>query len=161
MKPVTAIPASDIEILLVEDNPYDAEMTLRVLEKHHVANRLVWLKDGAEALDFIFGEPRPAAPAAPARVPSRVILLDLNLPKIGGLDVLRRLKSDPRTRSVPVVVLTSSREEQDVVESYQAGVNSYIVKPVNFDDFAEVIARFGFYWLALNHPPEPASAGAE
>jgi len=143
---------NEVEILLVEDNPRDAELTLRALKKRHLANHLVWVKDGAEALDYIFGAGTNAGPT-PNHTP-RVILLDLKLPKVDGLEVLRRLKGDDRTKSIPVVVLTSSREERDVVESYRLGVNSYIVKPVDFDKFAEAVVELGLYWLLLNQPPK-------
>jgi CheY-like chemotaxis protein len=140
-----------VEILLVEDNPRDAELTLRALRKRNLANNLVHVKDGQEALDFLFGG-NGYAERRPEEHP-KVVLLDLKLPKVDGLDVLRRLKGDERTRVIPVVVLTSSREECDVVESYQLGVNSYIVKPVEFENFSEAVAGFGSYWLLLNEPP--------
>jgi len=143
---------NEVEILLVEDNPRDAELTLRALKKRHLANHLVWVKDGAEALDYIFGAGTNAGPT-PNHTP-RVILLDLKLPKVDGLEVLRRLKGDDRTKSIPVVVLTSSREERDVVESYRLGVNSYIVKPVDFENFSEAVAQLGMYWLLLNQAPK-------
>jgi CheY-like chemotaxis protein len=138
-----------VEILLIEDNPHDAELALRALKKHALANKVQLLQDGAEALDFIFGTD------AEGRINHRpkVILLDLKLPKIDGLEVLRRLKADPQTRSIPVVVMTSSQEEQDIIESYRLGVNSYIVKPVDFDKFAQSVAEMGFYWLLLNKVP--------
>ncbi len=149
---MSAPKSEPVELLLVEDNPYDAELTQRALAKHNLANRLVWVQDGAAALDFIFGP--SGDPAAPLAQPPRVILLDLKLPKVDGHQVLRRLKDDPRTRSIPVVVLTSSREEADVVRSYELGVNSYIVKPVDFDNFSEAVSQMGFYWLLLNQPPK-------
>ncbi len=139
-----------MEILLVEDNPHDAELTMRALKKRHLANRLKWVKDGAEALDYVFGVISAEGPAL-TNTP-KVILLDLKLPKVDGLDVLRRLKADERTRVIPVVVMTSSREEQDIVESYRLGVNSYIVKPVDFDSFSEAVVQLGLYWLLLNQP---------
>lgn len=145
------------EILLVEDNPRDGELAMRALRRRNLANRLVWLKDGAEALEFIFGT-SPSSTQAIAQAP-KVILLDLKLPKVDGLEVLRRLKGDERTRHIPVVVLTSSREEQDIVESYRYGVNSYIVKPVEFENFSEAVAQMGMYWLLLNQPPVPRPAG--
>lgn len=144
-----------VEILLVEDNPRDGELALRALKKRNLANHLVWVKDGAEALDYLFGPSTEGQPAI-NHVP-KVILLDLKLPKVDGLEVLRRLKGDQRTRHIPVVVLTSSREEQDVVESYRLGVNSYIVKPVEFENFSEAVAQLGLYWLLLNQPSEPVS----
>lgn len=143
--------AAPIEILLVEDNPRDAEMTIRTLKEHHLSNKLVWVKDGVEALDLVFGTGSYAG-KAPGR-PS-VILLDLKLPRVDGLEVLRQLKSDEQTRLIPVVVLTSSREEQDVVRSYRLGVNSYVVKPVGFEDFAQAVAQLGLYWVLLNQPLE-------
>ena len=142
---------NEVEILLVEDNPTDAELTLRALKKRHLANKLFHVKDGAEALDFLFGT--GAFPYRKVESPLRVILLDLKLPKVDGLEVLRRIKGDERTRVSPVVVLTSSKEERDVVESYRLGVNSYMVKPVDFDKFAEVVSELGMYWMLLNQPP--------
>ncbi len=141
-----------IELLLVEDNPQDLELALRALKKANLANQIQVARDGAEALDFIFCEGAHAGRTF-ADVP-KVILLDLKLPKIDGLEVLRRLKGDPRTRAIPVVVLTSSKEQSDVVESYQLGVNSYIVKPVNFEGFAAAVRSLGLYWLLLNQPPK-------
>ncbi len=141
----------DVEILLVEDNPNDAELTIRALKKQNLANRLHWVKDGAEALDFIFtkgiysnrnSENKP-----------KVILLDLKLPKVDGLEVLKKLKEDEQTRMIPVVVLTSSREEEDMVKSYSYGVNSYIVKPVDFEKFMTAVSNLGLYWLLLNKQP--------
>jgi two-component system response regulator len=136
---------SAVEILLVEDNPNDAELTLRVFDKHHLTNRIHLVRDGAEALEFLFN--------ANTQASLKVILLDLKLPKVDGLEVLRRLKADAQTRTIPVVVLTSSREERDIVESYQLGVNSYIVKPVDFGQFTDSIRQLGLYWLLLNQPP--------
>lgn len=141
-----------VEVLLVEDNPQDLELTLRALQKAKISNRIEVARDGAEALDFIFGEGVHAGRKV-EDLP-RVILLDLKLPKVDGLEVLRRVKGDPRTKMIPVVVLTSSKEQRDVVESYQLGVNSYIVKPVNFAGFAEAVKDLGFYWLLLNQPPK-------
>jgi CheY-like chemotaxis protein len=141
-----------IELLLVEDNPQDLEMTQRALKKANLANRIQVARDGAEALDFIFCE-GPHAGRKMANGP-RVILLDLKLPKIDGLEVLKRLKADARTKLIPVVMLTSSKEQSDIIESYQLGVNSYIVKPVNFEGFAEAVRDLGFYWLLLNQPPK-------
>lgn len=144
---------SDIEILLVEDNPTDAELTIRALKKRNLANRLVWVKDGAEALDFIYG--RGAYAGERGRPSLKVVLLDLRLPKVDGIEVLQRLKSDESTRCIPVVVLTSSKEDRDVMESYRLGVNSYISKPVEFEEFAKTVADLGLYWLMTNRtPPE-------
>lgn len=142
---------SDIEVLLVEDVPTDAELAIRSLKKYNLANRLVWVKDGAEALDFIFGE--GAFAGRDVRTVPKVILLDLRLPRVDGLEVLRRVKADDRTRMIPVVVLTSSKEDRDIAESYKLGVNSYIPKPVEFERFAKVVAELGMYWLLTNRPP--------
>lgn len=141
----------EVEILLVEDNPTDAELAIRALKKHNLANKLVWVKDGAEALDFLFATGAYAERSI--RNGPRVILLDLRLPKVDGMEVLRRVKGDERTRTIPVVVLTSSKEDRDVAESYRLGVNSYISKPVEFDEFARTVAELGLYWLLVNHPP--------
>lgn len=146
------IDSGEIEILLVEDNPTDLELALRVFKKHRIANRIEVARDGVEALDFLFGE-GAHADRGTVVIP-KVILLDLKLPKIGGIEVLRRIKSDPRTRAIPIVVLTSSREEKDLLESYQLGVNSYIVKPVDFDQFSECLRDIGMYWLLSNTPPK-------
>jgi CheY-like chemotaxis protein len=141
-----------IELLLVEDNPQDLELALRALRKANLTNKIQVARDGAEALDFIFCEgshrDRHFGDGP------KVILLDLKLPKIDGLEVLRRIKGDPRTKAIPVVVLTSSKENRDVVESYQLGVNSYIVKPVNFESFVTAVRELGLYWLLLNQAPE-------
>lgn len=142
---------SPVEILLVEDNPNDVELMLHAFRKHNLSNRLHVVRDGAEALEFVFGTDA-AAPHSTEPSP-KVILLDLKLPKVDGLEVLRHLKADPRTRAIPVVVLTSSREECDIVESYQLGVNSYIVKPVDFGQLIESVRQLGLYWLLLNQPP--------
>ena len=141
-------PTSAMEILLVEDNPHDLELTLRALQKANISNNIEIARDGAEALDIIFCEGVHAG--RKIEDGPKVILLDLKLPKVDGLEVLRRVKTDPRTRATPVVVLTSSKEQRDVVESYHLGVNSYIVKPVNFERFAEAVKELGFYWLLLN-----------
>ena len=140
-----------IEILLVEDNPNDVKLALHALKKNNIANRIEIVRDGAEALEFIFAT-GAYADRQNAENP-RVILLDLKLPKVDVLEVLRQIKSDPRTRAIPVVVLTSSREERDIVESYNLGVNSYIVKPVDFEQFNESVRQLGMYWLLLNQPP--------
>ena len=139
-----------IEILLVEDNPRDVEMTLRALKKKNLANTVHVAKDGAEALDFIFAR-GAYADRDPNHAP-KVVLLDLKLPKVSGLEVLRAIKGDERTRTIPVVVLTSSQEEKDMVESYRLGANSYIVKPVDFDKFVTAIGEVGLYWLLSNKP---------
>jgi len=141
-----------IEILLVEDNPQDVQLTLRALRKANLANHIHLARDGVEALEFIFCE----GPYAARKIEDtpKVILLDLKLPKVDGLGVLRRLKADARTKAIPVVVMTSSKEQNDVVESYQLGVNSYIVKPVNFEGFVAAVQQLGMYWLLLNQPPK-------
>lgn len=140
-----------VELLLVEDNPNDVELTLHALKKNNVTNRIEVVRDGAEALDFIFCTGTYAA--RQIENSPKVILLDLKLPKVDGLEVLRRVKDDPRTRMIPVVVLTSSREERDIVESYRLGVNSYITKPVDFQQFTDSVRQLGLYWLLLNQPP--------
>jgi len=137
--------AAAVDILLVEDNANDAELTLRALKQRNLANQVFVCRDGAEALDFFFTGATP--------VP-KVVLLDLKLPKVDGLEVLRRLKDDARTKSIPVVVLTSSREEPDIERAYTLGANSYIVKPVDFEAFARAVSDVGLYWLLLNHPPQ-------
>jgi two-component system, response regulator len=142
---------NQVELLLVEDNQDDLDMTLRALRKANLANRMHIARDGVEALDFLFCEGIHKARAA-ADLP-KVVLLDLKLPKIDGLEVLKRIKADLRTRIIPVVVLTSSREQRDVVESYKLGVNSYIVKPVSFEDFATAVQELGMYWLLFNQAP--------
>ncbi|HXK61693.1 MAG TPA: response regulator [Acidobacteriota bacterium] len=142
---------NQIEILLVEDNPNDIELTQRALKKQNLANRLVIVQDGAEALDLLFARGRYEG--RKIEDTPRVVLLDLKLPKVDGIEVLKALRGDDRTKKIPIVVLTSSSDERDVVETYKLGVNSYIVKPVNFEKFAEVIRELGYYWLLLNHPP--------
>ena len=141
----------EVEILLVEDNPNDAELALRALKKNKLANNILVVTDGEEALDFVFA--RGAFSDRKVENGPKVILLDLKLPKVDGLEVLRAIKSDPRTKVIPVVVLTSSKEESDVVESYKLGANSYIVKPVEFDKFVAAVKDLGLYWLLLNQPP--------
>lgn len=140
-----------VEVLLVEDTPEDAELTMRTLKKYSLANNLVWVKNGAEAIDFLFAT--GAYAGRPLEVQPSVVLLDLHLPKLSGLEVLRRLKEDPRTQSIPVVVLTSSTEESDMKECYRLGVNSFISKPVEFDAFMKVVGKLGFYWLLVNKLP--------
>ena len=139
-------------ILLVEDNPDDELLTLRAMRKNNIANEIVVARDGAEALDFIFGTGAYAGRNTVER--PQVILLDLNLPKIGGLEVLKKIREDRRTTLYPVVILTSSKEEKDLVESYRLGANSYIRKPVDFNQFSEAIRQLGLYWLVLNEIPE-------
>jgi two-component system response regulator len=143
--------ANAIEILLVEDNPHDVKLALHAFRTNNLINSVQVVRDGAEALEFIFCTDRYADRQI-ANGP-KVILLDLKLPLVDGLEVLRRVKADPRTRMIPVVVMTSSKEERDVVESYKLGVNSYIVKPIDFEQFTETVRQLGFYWLLLNHPP--------
>jgi two-component system response regulator len=137
----------EFEILIVEDDPNDAELITRALKKHNLANKLVLLKDGAEALDFLFGE---GSFAQMDDGKPRVILLDLKLPKVNGIEVLRRIKSEERTKKIPVVILTSSREDRDLKDAYDLGVNSYVTKPIQFDEFAKVVSELGMYWLLLN-----------
>jgi two-component system response regulator len=142
---------NEIEILLVEDNPNDVELTLRALKKNNLTNRVHVVKDGAEALEYIFANGAYAHRKIEDH--PRVILLDLKLPKVDGLEVLRKIKSDERTKVIPVVMLTSSKEERDLVESYKLGANSYITKPVDFESFVKAISELGLYWLLLNQPP--------
>ncbi len=137
-----------VEILLVEDNPHDAEMTIRALKKAGLANKLTHLKDGAEALDFIFA--KGAFAGRQIMDKPKVILLDIKMPKVDGIEVLRQIKSNGTTKTIPVVIMTSSKEEQDIITSYNLGVNSYIVKPVDFEGFAKAVAELGFYWLITN-----------
>ena len=150
---MTAPNACEVDLLLVEDNADDLDMALHALRKTNLTGRIEVARDGVEALDFIFCRGAHAA-RKPADGP-KVVLLDLKLPKVGGLEVLRAIKIDPRTRNIPVVVLTSSKEQNDVAESYQLGVNSYVVKPVDFTQFAEAVQKLGRYWLLLNQPPKP------
>jgi|SRR5688572_7220857 two-component system response regulator len=133
-----------VEILLIEDNPDDAGLAIRALKKNNLANNLLHLQDGEEAIDFLFNDNN--------QMP-KLILLDLKMPKIDGIEVLRKLKSDERKKVIPIVVLTSSKEERDIVESYKLGVNAYIVKPVDFDQFVKAVTEVGLFWLILNQPP--------
>jgi two-component system response regulator len=141
-----------VDILLVEDNPRDAELTIRALRKHNLANLLFTVEDGAEALDFIHCRGKYAARDG-GQLP-KVVLLDLKLPKVSGLEVLRALKQDEKTRAIPVVVVTSSREDPDIKTAYGLGANSYVVKPVDFDAFFEAVSSLGLYWLLVNQPPK-------
>ena len=134
-----------VEILLVEDNPDDAELTIRVLKKHNLANNLVHLHDGEEALKFLFENDM--------NIP-KIILLDLKMPKVDGIEVLRKIKADDTRKIIPVIVLTSSKEDRDIIESYKLGVNAYVVKPVEFDKFMEAVAQLGLFWLLLNQSPK-------
>jgi two-component system response regulator len=145
---------NDRTILLIEDNPKDEALTLRALKKHNIGNDVAIARDGAEAIEQLFG---PAGDGAKPPLP-QLVLLDLKLPKIDGLDVLRRIRSDERTRLLPVVILTSSVEERDLTEGYRLGANSYVRKPVDFVEFAEAVRQLGLYWLILNRPP-PISQG--
>jgi two-component system response regulator len=140
-----------LDIILVEDNPNDVELMLIALKTHNLANRVMVLRDGAEAMDYIFATGKYAGRGA-SKCPT-VILLDLKLPKVDGLEVLGKIRADERTKKIPVVVLTSSNEDRDRIESYRLGVNSYIVKPVEFENFARAVAEVGFYWVLLNKPP--------
>jgi two-component system, response regulator len=139
-----------VEILLVEDNEADAEMTMRALQRQHLANNLVWVKDGAEALDFLF---RRGAYGSRAGIVPKLVLLDLKMPKVDGIEVLRQIKANEETKAIPVVMLTSSAEERDIIASYSLGVNSYIVKPVDFSRFVEEVAKAGCYWVLVNRLP--------
>ena len=136
------------DILYIEDNPNDIELTLRALKKYNVANSIQVIKDGEEALEYIFATGRYAERDKNKK--PKVILLDLKLPKVGGLEILKRMKSEEQTKSIPVVILTSSREEKDMIESYNYGVNSYVVKPIKFENFSEAVSTLGLYWLLIN-----------
>ena len=137
-------------ILLVDDSPRDTEMALEALDQHHLANEVITLRDGAEALDYLYrrGQFAGRAESQPA-----VVLLDLKMPKVDGMEVLRQLKGDPRLKAIPVVVMTSSREEKDLLQSYQLGVNAYVVKPLKFQEFVEAVKQLGAFWAVLNEPP--------
>ena len=135
-----------VEILLIEDNADDAELTIRALRKHHLVNNLLHLQDGEEALNFLFSEKQNNMP--------KLILLDLKMPKVGGLEVLRKIKADQAKRIIPIVMLTSSKEERDILETYKLGINAYIVKPVEFDKFVHAVSEIGFFWMILNQAPK-------
>lgn len=141
-----------VEILLVEDNPLDAELTTRALKNGGLANKLLWVKDGQEALDFLF---RDGDYAGREDSVPRLVLLDLKMPKVDGMEVLKAVKANEKTRRIPVVVMTSSQEERDVAQTYDMGVNSYVVKPVDFNSLAELARQAGYYWLAINRTPTP------
>src|SRR5688572_11359265 len=145
MKPMTE---QEVEILIIEDNPYDAELAIRALQKQNLANKLVHLSDGAEALEFIFGTGEYAG--RNVENTPKVIFLDLKMPKVDGLEVLQQIKADVRTRLIPIVILTSSAEDPDIKRSYELGANSYIVKPVAFENFAKTISELGLYWMVIN-----------
>jgi len=142
---------AETEILIVEDNKNDAEMALRAFKKNHLTNNIYVVSDGEEALDFIYAKSKFESRKDAAD--PKIILLDLKLPKISGLEVLRKIKTDPEKKVIPVIIMTSSKEEKDMIESYQLGVNSYIVKPVDFDKFVDAVRDLGFYWLLLNQQP--------
>lgn len=137
---------SGIEIILVEDNPNDAELIIRVFKKHNITNKFILFKDGAEAMDYLFTQNHADT------IRPKVILLDLKLPKLNGIEVLRRLKADERTQNIPVVVVTSSREDRDLKAAYELGANSYVTKPIKFDEFAKAVSELGLYWMMLNKP---------
>jgi len=143
---------NEVEILIVEDSQDDLDMILRSLRKANLANHIQIARDGEEALEFIFCQGAQAGRKIGDH--PKVILLDLKLPKVDGMEVLKRIKSDPLTKAIPVVIMTSSKEQKDIIESYHLGVNGYIVKPVNFEDFAVAVQTFGMYWLLLNQPPK-------
>ena len=144
----------EVDILLVEDNPNDAELTLRALKKHNLTNNLVWVKDGAEALDFLFMRGNYATRTNHT---PKLVLLDLRLPKLDGLEVLKAIRTNPQTDMIPVVVMTSSTEERDIVSSYKLGANSYVSKPVEFNEFLKVVADLGLYWTLINKAPPSRS----
>ena len=141
---------TQVEILLVEDTPTDAELCIRSLKKYNLANRLVWVKDGAEALDFLFAKGAFSDRAGEKK--PRVVLLDLRLPKVDGIEVLRQVKADDELKTIPIVVLTSSREDRDIAQSYALGANSFVSKPVEFQEFADCVAKLGLYWVLVNRP---------
>jgi CheY-like chemotaxis protein len=149
----------EVEILLVEDNPTDAELTMRALKRKNLINKLVWVKDGAEALDFLFAKGEYSKRNV-SDLP-KLILLDLRMPKVDGLEVLHEIKANERTKRIPVVILTSSKEDRDIVESYKLGVNSYVSKPVEFDEFIDAVSTMGFYWILINKPPSEVLHGTD
>lgn len=149
----------EVELLLVEDDPNDVELALRSLRKHHLANKIHVARDGEEALDFLHAR-GPYSGRKAGELP-KVVFLDLKLPKVSGLEVLKEMKSHPRLRAIPVVVMTSSREQRDVVEGYRLGVNSYIQKPIDFDQFQGVVKDLGYYWLVINQTPPPDTFAAK
>ena len=140
-----------IEMLLVEDNPHDAELAMRALKEHNLSNKIHWVKDGVAALDFVFATGTYAD--RDIHLPPKLILLDLRLPKVDGMEVLKKIKTDERTKFIPVVILTSSKEDRDIIESYRLGVNSYVSKPIEFEGFIKSVSELGLYWLLLNKPP--------
>lgn len=146
----TNLASEAVSILLVEDNPSDAELALHALQKNRLVNRVDWVKDGEEALDYLFHR----GPYEDHEGRPKVVLLDLRLPKVSGLEVLKQIRNNPETKDQPVVVVTSSKEERDLVESYELGVNSFVSKPVAFKDFAETVAQLGLYWILINRVPE-------
>jgi len=141
----------EVQILIVEDNPHDAEMAMRAFKKNNLANNILVVNDGQAALDYLFAQGKYAEIGELQR--PKMILLDLKLPKISGLEVLKEVKANPKTKLIPVIMLTSSKEEEDIIESYQLGVNSYIVKPVDFEKFVDAVKELGLYWLVLNQYP--------
>jgi CheY-like chemotaxis protein len=145
----------EVEILLVEDSPEDAELTIRALRRNKIANDIQVVEDGAEALDFLFCRGTHHDRTFPH--PPKLVLLDLKLPKIGGLDVLRAMRADERTKAIPVVVLTSSKEEKDLIDGYKLGVNAYAQKPVDFEQFSETVRQIGMFWMLINQPPPPGA----
>jgi two-component system response regulator len=149
------MPENGVEILLVEDNPDDVELAVHALRRENLANHIEIARDGEEALDFLFCRGRHTHRSFQA--PPRLVLLDLKLPKVDGLEVLKEIKTDPRTKAIPVVIITSSREEQDLVNGYKLGVNAYIQKPVDFTQFRETVKRLGLFWLVVNQPPPPSA----
>ena len=146
-----AAPGTPVELLLVDDSATDAELCIRTLKKNNLANSITWVKDGEEPLDFLFGRGKFAG--RQVENPPKVVLLDLRLPKVDGLEVLRQVRSDDRLKTVPVVILSSSKEDRDIVESYRLGANGYVSKPVEFHEFSDAVTKLGLYWLLVNKPP--------